>query len=327
MRHAARYVGWLGYAFGAVSAAAAAVYVIVYLYRWEWQRALISGVLLLVMEVFLATAVVVSRVARLQRRLAEADARAEEVLRRLEATRPESAREPFRWLGGTRGSGTYVFVPVLVAAGAALSVVAVLIQRIAGLSARPGAERRLAGRLASLAAPPGGVSGGGPGGPGSGPGPGGPPAPGEWADPPPVPPARPLRAVVLALAALAVAALAAASVDVISDATQTRPEDAPASAATTLVFRIEIRGGDAGDPDAMAHAARELWETCHRSTSTLREGAALSRLEPDVYVGVLRPALPKHDLRRLHGCLTDATANRTLARVLGQGQAAPADPR
>ena len=44
---------YLSYVFGGVSAAAAAGYLIVYLYRWEWQRAILSGVLLLVIEGFL----------------------------------------------------------------------------------------------------------------------------------------------------------------------------------------------------------------------------------------------------------------------------------
>jgi hypothetical protein len=343
MRHAVRYLGWLGYAFGTVTAIAAAVYVVVYLYRWEWQRALISGVLLLVMEVFLATAAVLGRVARLQQRLAEADARADEVLRRLEASRPPSP-EPFRWLGGrggpptgTGGGGdTYIFVPVLVAAGAALSTAAVIIQRIAGATARAGAERRLAGRLASLAAPPGGILGGWPGAQGapSG-GPGGTyavtPPRRDLAAQPPVPPARPLRAAVIGLSALAAVALLTAAVDVLSDATQTRPEPAPDSVASTVVFRIELRGGDAGDPQALAQAARDLWGTCHRATSAPREHVALARLDRRVFVGVVRPGLGEHDLKRLRGCLQDATANRALARVLGEGQArsaaAPGAPR
>jgi hypothetical protein len=314
-----RYIGFLGYALGALTAGAAAVYVVVYLYRWEWQRALLSGVLLLVIEVFLATAAVLGRVARLERRLTESDARAEEMLRRLAASRarspapsPDAAAPRFRWLGGTdsRGGGpTFVFVPVLVAAGAALSVVAVVIQRIAAATVRPGAERRLAGRLASLGAPPGGILGNGP----------------RLADQPPVPPARPLRLLALGVAVLAAAALVAAAVDAISDATQTRPEAAPDSAASTVVFRVEVRNATPG-PGALAHAADELWSNCRRSTSKLPEGHALTRLEGPVYAGVVRPALSGHDMKRLRGCLGDATADRVLATVLGEGQAPPGAP-
>ncbi len=297
-----RYLGFLGYALGGISAASAAAYVVVYLYRWEWQRALVSGVLLLVIEIFLATALVLGRMARLHRRLAETDARAEEVLRRLERTRAASP-DRFRWLDRERD--TFVFVPVLVAAGAALSVVAAIVQRIAGATVRAGRERRLAGRLASLAAPPGGIGGGR--------------TPGLENEPA-VPPRRTRRGVALALATPLLAVLIAGAVDVLSDATQTRPQAPPDSAATTVVFRIEVREVP-DDATAVGSAALDLWESCRRATSALRGDAALTALGDGVFAGVLRPALPEHDLKRLHGCLSDATANRALATVLGQGQA------
>ncbi|MGP4112146.1 hypothetical protein ACTWP5_14670 [Streptomyces sp. 4N509B] len=322
-----RYAGILGYVVGGVAAGAAAVYTVVYLYRWEWERALLSGVLLLVVEVFLATVAVLAQVDRLRRRLAESDRRAEEMLRHLAETRPRHAHgpEPFRWLRGTAaprgptGSGggepgagagrdTFVFVPVLVAAGAALSMLAILIQRLAAAGTRPGAERRLAGRLAGLAAPPGGILGAA-----------ATPAGEATTPPPPVPPARPLRAVGRVVSVLATAVLVALAVDLISDATQTRRQQPPASAATTVVFRVELRGVP-NDRAAVTRAAQELWEHCHRSTSVLRTGT-LGRLEGNVFSGVLRPPLPEHDLLRLRGCLRDTTANRALATVLGEGQA------
>ncbi|MET7728694.1 hypothetical protein [Streptomyces mirabilis] len=40
-----------------------------------------------------------------------------------------------------------------------------------------------------------------------------------------------------------------------------------------------------------------------------------------VYTGVIRPALPPHDVTRLRGCLQDPNTNRTSAIVLGEGQA------
>lgn len=45
-------------------------------------------------------------------------------------------------------------------------------------------------------------------------------------------------------------------------------------------------------------------------------------LADGVCVGVIRPALSPHDVMRLRGCLTDATANRATAKILGDGQAA-----
>ncbi|NNN29300.1 hypothetical protein HLK59_02815 [Streptomyces sp. S3(2020)] len=84
--------------------------------------------------------------------------RLEDVRRRLEQSRA-AGQNQFRWvrsvdmqeLDGTQR--TFVFVPVLMAAGAALSGLAMVIQELAGATARPGAERRPAGRLAALTAP------------------------------------------------------------------------------------------------------------------------------------------------------------------------------
>ncbi|MDT0309041.1 hypothetical protein RM780_19045 [Streptomyces sp. DSM 44917] len=303
--NARRAGGVLAGLLGTASAVGAALYLLVYLNRWEWQRALLCGVLLLIVEVPLVAAVLLGRVGRLRRELAENGSRVEEVLRRLEQGREAEGggRHRFAWLDEPGGGRTFVFVPVLMATGAALAVVALCVQKVASATARPGAERRLAGRLARLAAPPGGVRGVRPAEP----------------PPPPVPPARPRRTALL-LAAGAVAAVAAfLLVDAVSDATQTRPSRPPSdSAASAVVFRVTVRNTDRGE--AVDQAARALWEDCRRSTSALRDRAPLARLEPGVFTGVLRPALTAHDLRRLRGCLADTRADRTGAEVLGVAQ-------
>ncbi|PWG13664.1 hypothetical protein DF268_10660, partial [Streptomyces sp. V2] len=149
---------FVGYAFGGMSAVYAGYYTVVYLTRWEWQRALISAALLIVVEVFLATVLLLTRLARLESRIEASDARVEEVRRRLEQSRSPRPHR-FNWLSPmdrTSLNGaqrTFVFVPVLMVAGAALSGLALVIQKIAGATARPGAERRLAGRLTALTAP------------------------------------------------------------------------------------------------------------------------------------------------------------------------------
>ncbi|MEV6110377.1 hypothetical protein AB0M28_37605 [Streptomyces sp. NPDC051940] len=292
---------YLSYLFGALSAAAAGGYFAVYLYRWEWQRALISGVLLLVVEIFLVCVVVLSRISRLERRLDEHSAAQHDVLRRLESARRDPAARPFPWLDGTgSGNRTYVFVPVLMAAGAVLSFTAWVVQKVAAATARPGAERRLAGRLTVLTVPPDIRDAG-------------------LERRPALPPVRRARGGVLAaVAALGVLGLGIL-VGSLADATQTRAAERPDSAATIVVFRVELRpdGGSA----ARDQAARELWESCRRSTRALPASATLSRLEPDVWSGVLRPALGAHDMMRLRGCLDDASVNRVRAHVLGAGQA------
>lgn len=303
---------YVSYLFGGLSTIAAAVYLVIYLYRWEWQRAVICGVLLLAVEGFLVCVLLLGRMGRLERRIADADTRVEEVRRRLEHSREQSAGHPFRWLGGDGGGSggidgagrTYVFVPILMVTGAALSGIAWVIQRIAAVTVRPGAERRLAGRLAPLAAPAGGIRSGSY----------------QAADRPAVPPARPLRALLAGVGSVAAVALLVFGVSALADATETREEARPSAAATTVVFEVEVHGTSSDTSRELA--ARDLWEQCRRATSTENPGAGLSRLTPGVYAGVIRPALSNHDVMRLRGCLSDAVANRATAKVLGDGQAA-----
>ncbi|MGX9889385.1 hypothetical protein [Streptomyces sp. NPDC002276] len=298
----------VGYTFGGLSAAYAGYYMVLYLTRWEWQRALMSGVLLLVVEVFLATVVVLTRFSRMEDRLEQSDARVEDVRRRLEQTRTQHP-DQFRWvrsvdtqeLDGTQR--TFVFVPVLMAAGAALSGIAMVIQKVAGATARPGAERRLAGRLAALSAPELGPRS----------------ARSALEDRPAVAPTRTGRKAVAVTAAAGGLLLTPLLWSALADATQTRPEKTPDAAGTTLVFQVEFKG-DGGD-EAVQLAAQDLWETCRRSTAALNDKATLSSLDDGVYSAVIRPALPSHDLMRLRGCIEDASTNRAAATVLGEGHA------
>lgn len=295
---------YVSYLLGGLSAAAAATYSVIYLTRWEWQRALICGVLLLVIEGLLVGTALLSRLGRLERQLADSGRRTEEVWRRLQESRAEDGAR-FRWLEQDTADGThrtYVFVPVLMAAGALLSGVAWVVQRISAATVRPGTERRLAGRLARLAAPGDERHGRVP----------------ELEDREAVPRPRVLRTAVVSGTAVAAALLLALLVDTLSDATQTRPAKTTSVAATTVVYEVRVRGSDGAS--ARALAARELWESCRRSTAALNVHAALTRLDGDVWAGVIRPALSAHDVMRLRGCLADATAHRTSAKVLGESQ-------
>ncbi|MFC8198895.1 hypothetical protein ACFWBR_39870 [Streptomyces sp. NPDC060006] len=295
----------VGYTFGGLSAVYAGYYTVLYLTRWEWQRALISAALLIVIEVFLATALLLTRLSRLEDRLEQSDARVEEVRKRLEQTR-DPVPNHFNWLAAvdrTELNGThrtFVFVPVLMVAGAALSAIALVIQKVAGATVRPSAERRLAGRLAALTAPP--LT-----------------ATVPVKSRPAVPPARTGRkafAVAVAVGGLLLVPLLWSA---LADATQTRAEQSPDAASTTMVFHVETYGDQSNQ--AVQLAAQDLWETCRRSTAATNDNATLNRMNDGVYTGVIRPALPSHDVVRLRGCLQDANTNRTSAVVLGEGQA------
>ncbi|MEE1829494.1 hypothetical protein [Streptomyces sp. SP17KL33] len=295
----------VGYTFGGLSAAYAGYYTVLYLTRWEWQRALISAALLIVVEVFLATVLLLTRLSRLEGRLERSDARVEEVRKRLEQSR-DPVPNRFNWLAAvdrTELNGThrtFVFVPVLMVAGAALSGIALVIQKMAGATARPGAERRLAGRLAALTAPPLTAT-----------------APLESR--PAVPPIRTGRKALAVAAAVGGLLLVPVLWSALADATQTRAEPRPDAASTTMVFRVETYGDRS--EGAVQLAAQDLWETCRRSTAATNDNATLNRMNDGVYTGVIRPALASHDVLRLRGCLQDANTNRTSAVVLDEEQA------
>jgi hypothetical protein len=164
-------------------------YVFVYLYRWEWNRALISGVIFLAAEIVLIGTLVIGRLARIERRLDEGGVPApsgsrssvsvrssvparpsgpsSRALRRVEpdpavlARLRESApppREPFAWLT-KRPQEVSVFVPVLLGAGAVLSGLAWVVERIGRRLTGPARENSLARRLHAIALPPGGFVG------------------------------------------------------------------------------------------------------------------------------------------------------------------------
>ncbi|MGA6223665.1 hypothetical protein ACPESV_25410 [Streptomyces umbrinus] len=307
----------VAYFFGSAAAAGAGTYVVIYLYRWQWQRAILCGVLLLVVEVMLLGIVLLGRLSRIEERMRDADRRQEDVLARLREKEVRPAGDRFRWLDEPT-SRTYVFVPVLMVTGVLLSGLAWIVQRIASATARPTAERRLAGRLAVLAAPD----------------------PARDADPdrmdrmdgmsgvddlddlPPIGArGRHGRRTARVLVVSAVgAALIGALVVGLADLTQTREEDAKNSEATSLLLKVDMRGTNM-TAERESLAARQLWERCRDSTSVPLSRATLGTLGDGLFAGVVQPALTDHDRMRLRGCLEDTGLDRTHLTVLGIGDA------
>ncbi|WP_420312032.1 hypothetical protein ACOB87_32250 [Streptomyces sp. YS-B37] len=295
----------IAYVFGSLAAAGAGTYLVIYLYRWQWQRAILCGILLLVVEVMLLGIVLLARLTRIEERVKESDARQRElasrqddVLARLRQTSGEYERARFRWLEDTTDR-TYVFVPVLMVTGVLLSGLAWVVQRVAAATGRP-AERRLAGRLAVLGVPePGAVLG-------------------ELEDRPAL--ARRTRGRVARTAVVGVvgAALLAALVVGLADLTQTREQSASGSEATSVLVQVDVRGGDM-TAERQALAAQQVWERCRDSTSVPLNHAALGSLGDGMFAGVVRPALAEHDRMRLRGCLEDAALDRAHLTVMGMG--------
>ncbi|MEV6501119.1 hypothetical protein [Streptomyces prunicolor] len=294
----------IAYVFGSLAAAGAGTYLVVYLYRWQWQRAILCGILLLVVEVMLLGIVLLARLTRIEERVKESDAgqreltaRQEDVLVRLRQGSVEREGARFRWLEET-ADRTYVFVPVLMVTGVLLSGLAWVVQRIAAATGRP-VERRLAGRLAVLAAP-------------------GPGALGELEDRPALGRRTKRRATRVAVVGVVGAGLLAALVVGLADLTQTREQSVSGSEATSVLVQVDVRGADM-TAERQALAAQQVWERCRDSTSVPLNHATLGSLGDGMFAGVVRPALAEHDRMRLRGCLEDAALDRAHLTVMGMG--------
>lgn len=297
----------IAYVFAGLAAAGAGTYLVVYLYRWQWQRAMLMGVLLLVVEVLLLGLVTLGRLTRIEERLSASDlrqrelaARQEDALARLRQPAVEREETRFRWLEDP-ADRAYVFVPVLMVTGVLLSGLAWVVQRVASATARP-AERRLAGRLAVLTAPD-------------------PASPDDLEDlPSPAARRSPGGAARLVTVGVVGAALLGALVAGLADLTQTREEERNESKATSVLVQVDLRG-----PDTTAArrslAAQQVWERCRDSTSVPLRHATLGDLGDGLFAGVVHPALTEHDRMRLRGCLEDATVERAHLTVVGIGDA------
>lgn len=288
----------LAYLFAGAAAVGAGTYFVVYLYRWQWQRAILSGVLLLIVGVLLLGIVLLGRLARIEERIRESDRRQEDALARLRQTQTRERDGRFRWLEDP-ASRTYVFVPVLMVTGVVLSGIAWLVQRVASVTARPTAERRLAGQLSVLTAPD--------------------PAPDTDLED-----ARPLgggrsRATRLITVGVGTALLASLVVG-LADLTQTRREERNGAEATSVLVRVDMRGVSM-TAERRSMAASQAWERCRNSTSVPLRRTTLGELGDGLFAGVVRPALTDHDRLRLRGCLEDADVDRAYLTVVGIGDA------
>ncbi|HEX7132246.1 MAG TPA: hypothetical protein VF228_06700 [Iamia sp.] len=143
-----KVVGWLA---GIGTLVAAAAYMIVSLNRWEWNRALFFGLIFLIAEVGLATGLILRRLARLEARPIDP-----EVLAAIRESRGERA-DRFAWIKESTTSRLSVFITFLVGGGVLVSVLAWVVDRIAGRTSTPIAEQQLARQLAAIGYPPGGL--------------------------------------------------------------------------------------------------------------------------------------------------------------------------
>jgi len=277
--------------------ATSATYMLVYLYRWEWNRAVVSGIFFVAAEVAFVGTTLLRRLRVVEAKLdAHAGSKPTAASRIHETAPPLPDR--FAWLRDANGSMS-VFVPVLLGAGVVLSLLAHVVERIANATATPVIERRLAARLEPLALPQGGFL-----------------APqrlaaaGErkttstaprWAN-------RAFSAVVITVGVLATVQ----AVDLVADATQTRPDPIPTGRSVEVTLRVDTKGG----VPELEETAEALWVACRgvlNRTVSATEPVAVSA---NTFRIVVTPEIGDHARRRLVGCLEDATLDRTSGAVV-----------
>ena len=287
-----------------VVAAASGTYLIVYLYRWEWNRALISGLFFLAAEIAYVGTSLRDEIRGLATRVDALEAPAgRNPSPPSDATGARPAR-PFAWLREMASGQTSVFVPVLLGAGVILSGLAFVVERIAAFVAGPRADRRGTRRPVPLALPPGGLLG--------------PASPPAVPDRPAARRAQGIGRQVVALAVLGL--LVAAAVDLVGDATQSRPSARVPDTSTVVELTVEQRR-----PAPAIEAAEALAVACQ---GTLHADSDFTQIVPGEDENVrltVTPALSELRRRRLFGCLQDATLDLVQAHVVGwTTQPAPA---
>ena len=310
----------LARAVAVLAAATCGAYTLVYLYRWEWHRAILAGVFLVVAEVALATAVLLRRLAALDRRLTEVVAgpgqahKSRPAPGRAHKSRPAPgrARNPRSSCTCERQPPNLALPspgwnPTASASSSPSSSAPACSPR-----PRPGWSRRWPGkppgRHWSAAWPPGWRSSLCP------------PAASSATGRRPMrrarrAPAWPARLGLMTLATFG----GAVGIDELADATQTRPDSVRAGVHT--VVELQLHGELARA--APARMAASLWHTC--------EGALRRDLPEPVVTDLggsrVQLALPvdigTHALRRLHGCLEDAAFDRVQAGVTVRLVSAP----
>jgi hypothetical protein len=142
-------IAWLA---GIATLLGGAAYMIVSLNRWEWNRALFFGLIVLIAEVGLATALVLRKLGQLETR-SDPDP---DTLAAIRSTRPASP-DRFEWLKQSARGQMNVFITFLVAGGVLVSGGAWVVDRLGAKTSTPMAERRLAEELGLIGYPAGGL--------------------------------------------------------------------------------------------------------------------------------------------------------------------------
>ena len=290
----------LGRLLAVIVLATSGAYFIIYLYRWEWNRAQISGLIFVATELTVLGSMLLRRLGAIESRLAstpEHSATSRMVRPTSHTERPAAAGDesrsiPFPWLDPSR---TAVFIPVLLGAGAVLSALAYVIERIAMFVVGEQTGRSVP--LDRIAYPAGGLIAESPPDSSS-----------------PRPRQRWARVAVMTIALVTAALLVGAAIDVLADAAQSRPDPVQRSGVSEVTVHIGYRSDDHVPVESTAQA---LFESCRlRLPGDAHLLAPPKVVEARTVMVTIEPALGPLGMRRLGGCLEDLTLDGVRAELV-----------
>lgn len=147
-----KIIGWL---IGLAAALGSAGYLIVYIIRWQWNRALFSGMALVIIVVIMGVGLVLRRLSKVEEALRSGSPGNDDFAADLRATR--TRRDHFEWLK-VSPTQTNIFITALLGGGAIISGIAWAVGKVAESTTTPQAESNLSARMDPLAFPDQGLT-------------------------------------------------------------------------------------------------------------------------------------------------------------------------
>jgi hypothetical protein len=291
--NAARVARSTGLTLATVILAVSGIYVVVDLARWEWNRAVISALVMIAALVVLVAMVLSRQLHRIEQRL-EALERSRhddaQTLTTVRETNGRSAIRHFRWLERPTDR-VGVFIPVLLGAGVLVSLLAYLLERVAGVLAAATLDPRTARHLSTDLPLGSGL-------------------PHTRLDPLTRATSRRRTSTV---AVLVVALLVSAvSVIVLRELTQTRPKEITAAGTTTILLDIDQRRQFRPLPTV----TEDLWGACRSRLPGDIQLVSIDQLNDEQVQIQLDRALGDTGRVRIVGCFEDHTLDLVRGDVL-----------
>lgn len=290
---AVRIARSIGFALAAVILVVSGIYVVIDLARWEWNRAVISALVMVSALIVLVSMILFRQLYRIEQRM-EALERTRGTdagtLDTLRSTNNDTARRRFRWLERPPDQ-LGVFIPVLLGAGVLLSLVAYLIERVAGVFAAATLDPRTARHLAPDLPLGAGL----------------PRSEREALTHAPVRHPTATAAVLVVSLVVSLAAVAG-----LRELTQTRPKEVTTPGTTSMVLDVDQRRQFRPLPTVAA----DLWGVCRSRLPGEIELTAITQLDDERVLIEFDRSLGRTGRVRIIGCLEDHTLDLVRADVL-----------